>query len=67
VRQPLLRQVEPTIPNDLVTIVEAAEIARVKRRTIWRRIRTGELTAWGSRRCYLVSLSEVLRPVRRSL
>jgi hypothetical protein len=62
----LLKQVEPTIPSDLVTIPEAAAVARLKTRTIWRRIRTGKLNAWGSRRCYLVSLSEVLRPVRRS-
>ena len=62
----LLRQIEPTIPSDLVTVAEAAAIARLKTRTIWRRIRAGELNAWGSRRCYLVSLSEVLQPVRRS-
>jgi hypothetical protein len=62
----LLRQVEPTVPNDLVTVREAAAIARIKTPTLWRWIRLGRVTVWGSRRCYLVSLSEVLQPVRRS-
>lgn len=32
-------------------------------RTIWRDIRSGKLRAWGTRRCYRISVSELLAPV----
>jgi excisionase family DNA binding protein len=48
-------------------VEEAAEISRMTRPTIWRKIRCGELRAWGARRCYRVSVSEVLAPVETLL
>lgn len=59
----LFKEVAPTIPSDLVSIAEAAEIAGMTRHTIWRKIRNGDLRAWGMRRCYRISLSELLVPV----
>lgn len=59
-----LKRVTPTIPSDLVSVPEAREITGITERTIWRMIRDGELQAWGPRRCYRVSLSELLRPAR---
>ena len=56
-------EVVPTIPSDLVSIAEAAEVSGMTRPTIWRKIRSGELRAWGARRCYRVSVSELLAPV----
>ena len=50
-------EVVPTIPSDLVNVKEGASIARKTERTIWRDIRSGKLRAWGTRRCYLVSVS----------
>ena len=58
-----LVEVIPTVPSDLVSVEEAAEISGMTRPTIWRKIRCGELRAWGARRCYRVSVSEVLAPV----
>ena len=58
-----LAEVVPTIPSDLVNVKEGARIARKTERTIWRDIRTGKLRAWGTRRCYLVSVSDLLAPV----
>lgn len=53
----------PAIPGDLVNVREGARIARKTERTIWRDIRSGRLRAWGTRRCYLISVSELLAPV----
>jgi len=58
-----LVEVIPTVPSDLVTVKEGARIARKTERTIWRDIRTGKLRAWGTRRCYRISVSELLSPV----
>ena len=58
-----LKEVAPTIPSDLVSVAEAAEISGMTCRTVWRKIRAGQLRAWGLRRCYRVSLSELLAPV----
>ena len=58
-----LVEVVPTVPSDLVSVKEGARIARKTERTIWRDIRSGKLRAWGTRRCYLVSVSELLAPV----
>jgi len=59
-----LKNVIPTIPSDLVSVAEAAEIACMTRRTIWKKIRSGAIKAWGPRRCYRISLSELLAPVK---
>ena len=59
----LLKQVEPSIPADLVSVPEAHKITGITERTIWRKIREGELRAWGPPRCYRISLSELLAPV----
>ncbi len=58
-----LVQVTPTVPSDLVSVKEGARIAKKTERTIWRDIRSGKLRAWGTRRCYLISVSELLAPV----
>lgn len=51
----LLRQVEPTVPSDLVIVREAAAIARIKTPMRWQWIRLGRVPIWESRRCDLVS------------
>ena len=58
-----LVEVIPTIPSDLISVKEGARIARKTERTIWRDIRSGRLRAWGTRRCYLISVSDLLAPV----
>jgi hypothetical protein len=58
-----LVEVVPIIPSDLVSVKEGAEVAGKTERTIWRDIRTGKLRAWGTRRCYRISVSELLAPV----
>ena len=58
-----LVEVVPTIPSDLVSVKEGAGIARKTERTIWRDIRSGKLRAWGTRRCYRISVSDLLAPV----
>ena len=58
-----LKEVAPTIPSDLVSVAEAAEISGMTCPTVWRKIRAGQLRAWGVRRCYRISLSELLPPV----
>jgi excisionase family DNA binding protein len=60
----LMKQVIPTIPSDLISVTEAAEIAGLTKRTIWKKIRARKLKAWGLRRCYRISLSELLSPVK---
>ena len=57
------KEVVPTVPSDLVSVKEGARIARKTERTIWRDIRSGRLRAWGTRRCYRISVSELLAPV----
>jgi len=59
----LLLEVVPTVPSDLVSVKEGARIAGKTERTIWRDIRSGKLRAWGTRRCYRISVSELLAPV----
>jgi excisionase family DNA binding protein len=59
-----LMEVKPTIPSDLVSVGGAHEITGIKERTIWKKIRERKLKAWGPRRCYRISLSELLAPVR---
>jgi hypothetical protein len=59
----LLVEVIPTVPSDLISVKEGARIARKTERTIWRDIRSGKLRAWGTRRCYRISVSELLAPV----
>jgi len=58
-----LVEVVPTIPSDLVSVKEGARIAKKTERTIWRDIRSGKLRAWGTRRCYRISVSDLLAPV----
>ena len=59
----LFVEVIPTVPSDLISVKEGARIARKTERTIWRDIRSGKLRAWGTRRCYRISVSELLAPV----
>lgn len=59
-----LKEVKPTVPSDLASVLEASKITGIGQRTIWRKIRNGDLNAWGPRRCYRISLSELLSPVR---
>ena len=59
----LFVEVIPTVPSDLISVKEGARIARKTERTIWRDIRSGKLRAWGTRRCYLISVSDLLAPV----
>jgi len=56
----LFVEVIPTVPSDLISVKEGARIARKTERTIWRDIRSGKLRAWGTRRCYRISVSELL-------
>jgi hypothetical protein len=56
-------EVIPSVPSDLVSVKEGAKIANKTERTIWRDIRSGKLRAWGTRRCYRVSVSDLLAPV----
>ncbi len=58
-----LMEIKPTIPSDLVSVPDAEQISGMTRRTLWRKIRCDELRAWGHRRCYRVSVSELLAPV----
>jgi hypothetical protein len=58
-----LVEVVPTIPNDLVSVKAGAKFAMKTERTIWRDIRSGKLRAWGTRRCYRISVSDLLAPV----
>ncbi|MGB7759935.1 MAG: helix-turn-helix domain-containing protein [Bryobacteraceae bacterium] len=58
-----LVEVISTVPSDLISVKEGARIARKTERTIWRDIRSGRLRAWGTRRRYRISVSELLAPV----
>lgn len=48
------------VPSDLVSVPQAALMARVSPRTIWKLIRTGRIPAWGPPKCYRVSISQLL-------
>ena len=61
----VFRPIEPAIPSDLVSVKQAYRLAGITERTIWKKIRNGQLKAWGPRRCYRISISELLAPVRR--
>jgi len=50
--------VSRTVPSDLIGVKEGARIARRAERTIWRDIRSGKLRAWGTVRCYHISVPE---------
>lgn len=56
----------PNLPKDLVSVKRGAAIAQKSERTIWRDIRKGKLRGWGTRRCYLVSLSDLLPELKTS-
>ena len=58
-----LKEATPTIPIDLVSVAEAAEISTVTCPAVWRLIRAGHLRARGVHRSYRISLSELLAPV----
>ena len=58
------KKVNPMIPSDLTTVPVASRITGIRERTIWKWITQGKVKAWGRRRCYRVSVSEVLAPVR---
>lgn len=51
------------VPHDLVSVAEAAKMIGITERTIWRKIREGQIRAWGMRRYYRVSLGDLLSPV----
>jgi hypothetical protein len=59
-----LKEVRPSIPSDLASVPTASRITGFRERTIWKWIRTGKVKAWGRPRCYRVSISELLAPVR---
>jgi hypothetical protein len=61
----ILQNVQPAIPSDLVSVKDGGKVAGITEQTIWKKIRRGELNAWGLRRCYRVSISELLAPVNR--
>ena len=61
--QKFLKHVRRSIPDDLATVPQASKITGIRRSTIWRMIRDGDLNAWGPRRCYRISISELLAPV----
>ncbi len=56
---------EAGLPRDLVSITDAAQASGLNVRTIWRKIREGKLRAFGTRKCYRISLGELLAPVVR--
>jgi hypothetical protein len=56
--------VRPSIPSDVVSIPTASKITGIRERTIWMWIRNGKVKAWGRRRCYRVSISDLLAPVQ---
>jgi hypothetical protein len=58
------KEIQPLIPSDLVTVPAASRITGIRKRTIWKWITQGKVRAWGRRRCYRVSISELLIPVR---
>jgi excisionase family DNA binding protein len=58
-----LEQVKTSLPSDLVSVPEASKVTGIRQRTIWKQIREGRLRAWGPRRCYRISISELLAPV----
>lgn len=55
------------VPSDLLTIPEAALLARVNERTVRRWIERGMLTVYGRLKAYRVSASEVVPIARHSL
>ena len=55
---------DAAIPGDLVTIPDAARLARVAECTIRRWVTRGRLRLWGHPRAERVSLAEVLPPAR---
>ena len=59
-----LEGIDVSIPNDLASVPAASMITGYQDRTIWKWIRTGKVKAWGRRRCYRVSVSELLAPVQ---
>jgi hypothetical protein len=67
VNSKLLKPIKPSIPSDLVSVPEASTITGIAPGTIWRKIRDGELQAWGPVRCYRISLSELLRPANKEV
>jgi hypothetical protein len=48
------------VPNDLCTIPQAAKLARVNVRTLYRLIDLGLLRRWGSPHMYRISISELM-------
>jgi hypothetical protein len=64
VKKKISQEVHPTIPSDLASVPAASKITGIRDRTIWRWVRAGKVKAWGPRRCYRVSISELLTPVR---
>jgi hypothetical protein len=48
------------VARNLVTVPEAARRAQVSPRTIWGLIRAGIIPAWGTPKCYRVSMDYIL-------
>jgi excisionase family DNA binding protein len=48
-----------TLPDDLISLPEAAALLRVSRKSVTRWIARGRVRAWRVGRCYRVSRSEV--------
>ena len=52
------------VARNLVTVPEAARRAQVSPRTIWGLIRAGVIPAWGTPKCYRVSMDYLLPRVQ---
>ena len=52
------------VARNLVTVNEAARRAQVSPRTIWGLIRAGIIPAWGTPKCYRVSMDYLLPRVQ---
>jgi hypothetical protein len=50
-----------TRPCDLYSVAEAAAMARMDKRSVWRLIRTGKLRAYGWRGALRVSIDDLLK------
>ncbi len=59
----ITRKRNEPLPANLASVPEVATITGITTDTIWRKIRSGVLPAWGPRRCFRVSIAQLLAPV----
>jgi hypothetical protein len=62
--RPLSRPSDGHIARNLVSVPEAARRAKMTPRTIWGLIRAGLIPAWGTPKCYRVSMDYLLPRVK---